>query len=425
MTVASQHVPGTRIDVKSAEPPVTVEVGEKIARRYEVRRKIGTGGWGIVVEAVDTLLGRRVALKILRDRTDATRRRFLREARIAAAVSHPNVLTLHDVGRTDAGDPFLVTELVEGQDLAEQLRFGPTSIHAVIEIARGVLCALEALHERGIVHRDVKPENVLIDASGTVKLVDFGVSTADPRSKSKVARLTDTGVVLGTPLYMSPEQVSGVNIDTRSDLYSLGAMMYELLSGQPPHDAATPAAIFASILRDPIEPVRFFRPDCPPELEAIVQRALSFEPEDRFQTAGEMAAALAALAEETTRSTLESPPPVQLSRPPAGSSFRGSTPRSSTPGSATPRASAPDVGSTCMVRPLAIEEEPRGRKKRRSTRGLKWSLAAMTLCGGLFAGAYDFDHGRFRIDAADSARVLAYFGLNAPADATSTVRVPR
>jgi serine/threonine-protein kinase len=372
MTALSPHCPSLH---NAAARTRARHSPERIAGRYEVVRSIGSGSWGHVVEAIDSVLGRRVALKILRDRSADTRRRFLREARIVAAVSHPNVLTLHDVGRTESGDPFLVTELVDGEDLAEKLRFRRLSVEQTVEIARGVLRALEALNERGIVHRDVKPENVLIDSSGTVKLVDFGVSHSASLSKG---RNTQQGVVLGTPLYMSPEQVSAADVDIRSDIYSLGAMMYEMMSRKTPHDAPTPVVIFASILNDPIAPLSKHCPDIPPELEAIIHRALEFSPEDRFQTPREMDEALAAFSASRRTPSVETPAPLNAS-------------------------------STCMVRPLSIREEPRARRPR--SRGLKWSLAAMAILGGIFAGTFDFEQGRFRIDEQDSVRLLAYFGI--------------
>jgi serine/threonine-protein kinase len=379
MTALSQHIPSLRYAPTVAAPaqPRASNETERIAGRYEVQRSIGSGSWGHVVEARDVVLGRRVALKILRERSPETRRRFLREARIVAAVSHPNVLTLHDVGETSSGDPFLVTELVDGEDLAEKLRFRRMSVGETVEIARGVLRALEALNERGIVHRDVKPENVLIDSSGTVKLVDFGVSHCASLSKG---RNTQQGVVLGTPLYMSPEQVSAADIDIRSDIYSLGAMMYEMLSRKTPHDAPTPVVIFASILNDPIAPLRTHCPEIPPELEAIIHRALAFSPEDRFQTPREMEEALAAFAASRRTPSVETTPVPAL-----------------------------HAGSTCIVRPLSMREEPPARKPRRA---LKASLAALAILGGIFAGTFDFEHNRFRLDEHDSARILAYFGID-------------
>jgi serine/threonine protein kinase len=270
--------------------------GDRIRNRYRVVRRIGSGGWGTVLEAYDPLLQRGVAIKVLRDAAPDARERFLREARISAAASDASVAAIHDVGCLETGEPFFVAELIDGVDLGARIKSGPISVGETIAVARAVLRALASLHAKGIFHRDLKPENIVLTASGGVKLVDFGVSKMCDRTAARDPRLTETGEVLGTPLYMSPEQVAGDGVDHRSDLYSLAATMYEMLSRRPPHDAKTPGALFAAILRDPVPPLRSRRADCPKALADVIHRALSTAPSARYQSAEEMERALSECA---------------------------------------------------------------------------------------------------------------------------------
>jgi serine/threonine-protein kinase len=267
--------------------------------RYVPHRMLGEGGWATVWEAYDRDLERSVALKFLRDNTDDNVARFRREARIAAAVRHRNLIEIYDVGETETERPFLVTELLRGQDLDRRLCRGPLPPEEVVWIGKQILDALEVLSRAGIVHRDVKPHNIFLhrdeDGKEVAKLMDFGIAIVRDcfaATATLKQRVTTTGALLGTPHYMSPEQLQGDDLDVRSDIYSLGVALYEAACGRTPHDGDTPASLIASILRDPAPPLRRFRPDAPLDLETVLERALARDPDDRYRTTGEMIEAL-------------------------------------------------------------------------------------------------------------------------------------
>jgi eukaryotic-like serine/threonine-protein kinase len=261
-----------------------------LAGRYELAEELGRGGMGRVVVAHDRALGRDVAIKLLESTDDPTaRERFLREARSAARLHHPNVVAVYDTGEED-GRPYLVTELVRGRSLAELLRRdGPMAVDEAIGVTLGVLEGLAAAHRAGMVHRDVKPANVLLPDDGGVKLSDFGIAKALDDAASE---LTAAGSVMGTPTYLAPELLSGSPPSPASDLYSVGCLMYAQLTGSPPFATGEPLTIAYAHRNEPVPPIEQARSDLPPDLVAVLTRALEKDPADRFNDATTMRTAL-------------------------------------------------------------------------------------------------------------------------------------
>lgn len=289
--------------------PAHLPAGYRLGGKYEIKRLLGEGANGSVYEGEHTEIGHRVAIKIvhkdLAEREDIVAR-FRREARICATIRNRHVGQVYDVGELPGGAPFMVMELHEGASLAHALREGPLPIATAVEIGRQLLLGLQAAHDIGVVHRDVKPDNVMLvhEAGGRmlVKLVDFGIGktmVADLRSRA----VTLEGMVVGSPDYMPPEQLKGEAVDHRADLYATGVVLYEMITGQVPFDAASLTELFVAILRDPLVPPRTLRPDCPVELEGIILRAMSRAAADRFGSAAEMELALEALQREQTLAT--------------------------------------------------------------------------------------------------------------------------
>lgn len=263
-----------------------------IDARYELGRRIGAGGWADVVEAYDRKLDRRVAVKLLRDGVadPRARERFLREARAAGGFVHPNVVMLFDTG-VHEDQPFLVMELVEGQTLREVLDERTSlAVPEAVGVADSVLAALGAAHDRGLVHRDVKPGNVLVSRDGRVKLADFGIAKA---MHDATEALTATGQVLGTPAYLSPEQAAGADATPASDVYATGVLLYEMLAGDPPFTGEHPMAVALAHQQTEPSPLVERRADVPAPIAAVVHRALEKDPGRRFADAREMRAALA------------------------------------------------------------------------------------------------------------------------------------
>lgn len=281
---------------RPAPEPDPVRVGH-----YRIVERIGRGGMGVVYRSEDERLRRLVALKVLpRSIGDdaVRRRRFFLEARAAAAINHPNVATIYDVGEAE-GRLYIAMELVQGTTLRARFAGGPLLVPEAMSIVRGIALGLAKAHEIGIVHRDVKPENVMLTRNGDVKILDFGLAKVrsegqaeDGLDQSTGSLLTLEGAVLGTPGYMSPEQARGGPVDARSDVFSLGVMVYELVTGTRPFDAATTVEAAAALLRDKPPPIRDRNPGLPVEIAAVVERCLAKEARDRYASAGEALAAL-------------------------------------------------------------------------------------------------------------------------------------
>jgi hypothetical protein len=276
-------------------------IGETLGQ-FRIVARLGQGGMGVVYRATDEKLRRDVAIKVLPESVtgDADRRRrFLREARTAAAISHPNIATVFDIGE-EGGRVYLAMELIEGATLRTRLGRGGIGVGEATRIARQIAAGLARAHDKGIVHRDLKPENVMLTPDGGVKILDFGLAKLhEPDSSESALERQETqtldGRVMGTPGYMSPEQARGGVVDARSDLFSLGIVLYEMLTGRRPFGGASSAEVLAAIMRDTPEPLAKAAPGAPRELAAIVERCLAKSPEDRWSGAGELLEALEAL----------------------------------------------------------------------------------------------------------------------------------
>jgi serine/threonine-protein kinase len=262
-------------------------------RRYVIKRKLGSGGMADVYLAEDQELGRRVALKLLNDRhaaDDQFVERFRREAQSAAGLNHPNIVSIFDRGRAE-GTYYIAMEYLDGRTLKELLvRNGPTPIPIAIDYARQILGALSFAHRNGIIHRDIKPHNIVVGGDGRLKVTDFGIA------RSGASQMTEAGSIVGTAQYLSPEQARGAPVDPRSDLYSLGIVLYEMLTGNVPFTGDTPVEIAMKHLSQIPEPPSKLRPEVPHDLDAVVMRALAKEPDQRYGSTEEMDADLARVA---------------------------------------------------------------------------------------------------------------------------------
>ncbi len=288
-------------------------IGTLFDGRYHVVRKLGAGGMANVYLAEDQELGRRVAIKILNDRHAGDEQfveRFRREAKNAAALSHPNIVSIYDRGEAE-GTYYIAMEFLDGRSLKELIvSRGPAPIAVSVEYARQILQALRFAHRHGIVHRDIKPHNALVDAEGRVKVTDFGIARAG------TSQMTEAGSIVGTAQYLSPEQARGAAVDQRSDVYSLGVVLYELLTGAVPFNGDTPVEIAMKHLSTIPEPPSTKREDIPRDLDLIVMRALAKEPDDRYQTAEEMDADLERFARGAAVSPVTEESATQIMRLP-------------------------------------------------------------------------------------------------------------
>ncbi len=264
---------------------------------YEIQAQIGAGGMGEVYRATDTRLDRTVAVKILPSHLSENpeaKMRFDREARAISSLNHPNICTLHDVGHQDGID-FLVMEFLEGETLADRLRKSPLSTELVLKYGIEICEGLERAHRSGVVHRDLKPSNVMLTKTGA-KLMDFGLAKAAPTvapassltmtisQPSADNPLTAQGTIIGTFQYMSPEQTEGKEADARSDIFALGAMLYEMATGKRAFIGKSQASIVAAILATDPPPISTLQPMSPPALDQVIKSCLAKDPEDRFQT---------------------------------------------------------------------------------------------------------------------------------------------
>src|ERR1700678_3760131 len=280
---------------------------------YRILDELGSGGMGVVYKAEDLTLGRMVALKFLPQKLaddPQAFERFRREARATSALNHPNMCTIHEVGEFGS-QPFIAMEYLEGETLRQRLLAGPMGIDELLELAIQITDALDAAHHGSIIHRDIKPANIFITSLGRLKILDFGLakSTAPaqeaqppgdsanlgvvhlqdkPTLAMDAQRLTSPGIALGTAEYMSPEQACGRRIDARSDLFSLGAVLYEMATGRVPFQGDSSAQVFAALLHENPEPITSLNPAAPPALEGIISKALEKERDLRAQSAAEL-----------------------------------------------------------------------------------------------------------------------------------------
>jgi len=276
-----------------------------LEHRYRIVRLLGQGGMGEVYLAQDTKLDRKVALKVLPIRLTENKERLMRfeqEARAVSSLNHPHILTIHEFGESEDGTHFIVTEYVEGETLNEHGSGQEPGLTEVLDIAMQVASGLSAAHEAGIAHRDIKPENIMVRKDGYIKVLDFGLAklteqktASDTDSEAPTKALVDTspGSVMGTAAYMSPEQARGVKVDTRTDIWSLGFVLYEMLTGQKPFKGETSTDTIVSVVNKEPPPITAYKDDLPPELEWIVSKTLSKELDGRYQTAKELRADLA------------------------------------------------------------------------------------------------------------------------------------
>jgi len=277
----------------------TLQPGARLGH-YEVKSQLGAGGMGEVYLAQDTKLDRKVALKILPAEVAAhpdRMKRFVQEAKAASALNHPNIITIHEIDETDSRH-FIVTEFIDGETLREHMGIAPMKLGDVLDVAAQIASALAAAHAAGIVHRDIKPENVKLRRDGIVKVLDFGLAKlaepegTGPEDQTRAMVKTSTGVVMGTVTYMSPEQARGLAVDARTDIWSLGVVLYEMVAQHAPFEGPTTSDILVSILEREPRPLTKVGQDVSETLEFIVAKALTKDREDRYQTAREMLADL-------------------------------------------------------------------------------------------------------------------------------------
>ena len=281
---------------------------EQLRGPYRILSHLGSGGMGEVYLAQDARLGRNVALKLLPDyfTTDEQRvKRFKQEAQAASALNHPNIITIHEIGEVD-GRPFIATEFVEGETLRQRIASRKFRLNETLEVAAQAASALAAAHQAGIVHRDIKPENIMLRPDGLVKVLDFGLAKltglrqiATETQAPTIAKFdTEPGTIIGTANYMSPEQARGHLVDARTDIFSLGAVIYEMVAGRAPFEAETSTDVIVSILEKEPPPLRRYEPEAPQELQRIVSKALAKDREERYQTIKDLLIDLRKLREE-------------------------------------------------------------------------------------------------------------------------------
>ncbi len=327
-------------------------VGERVAGRYELEELVGTGGMSSVYRAHDSMLDRKVALKVLHPQFTGDEEyleRFRREARSVAQLSHPNIVTVIDRGE-EGGSQFIVFEYVAGDNLKELVgRSGALPVVTAVSLAHQIARALAFAHEHGLVHRDVKPQNVLLSGDGRAKVTDFGIA----RSLDVKHGMTQTGTVLGTSDYIAPEQAQGQTISAQTDVYSLGVVLWELLTGQVPFPGENFVAVAMRHINEPPPHVRDRRPDVPPRLEAALQRAMAKNPGDRFPSMDAFCAELAACLQELEHGQ-------------------------------------PDEGATAIVPPRPCR--PRPQRRRSGAPWLPIALAALLAAAAVAAAAIAWRH---------------------------------
>ena len=274
-------------------------IGQTISH-YKITHKLGEGGMGVVYTAEDTKLERPVALKFLPPHllgNEDVRKRFEREAKAAAALHHPNICPVYEIDEVE-GKAFIAMAFIEGESLDKHISKGPLKLEQALDIAQQIVKGLEAAHEKGIFHRDIKPENVIVDSKGHVTIMDFGLAQL-----TEASRLTKTDETLGTVAYMSPEQTEGSGTDHHTDIWSLGVVLYEMVSGQQPFKGDYDKAVMYSILHEQPEPITALRTGVPMELERVTNKCLAKNPEERYQTAADLIVDLQGVANDSAAGT--------------------------------------------------------------------------------------------------------------------------
>ncbi len=271
-------------------------IGQTISH-YRITEQLGAGGMGVVFKAQDSRLERAVALKFLPEKLaqqPQALERFRREARAASALNHPGICTIYDIGEQD-GQAFIAMEFIDGETLRSHIHGKPLAVEEVLELGIQIAEALEAAHAEGIIHRDIKPANIFVTKRGRAKVLDFGLAKLVPKgiasgdgdsSDASASANSIVGIISGTPSYMSPEQVRGDDLDPRTDIFSLGLVLYEMATGRQAFGGGTGGAIIEAVLTRPPAAVRSINPDIPPRLEAIIDKALQKDREQRYQTRG-------------------------------------------------------------------------------------------------------------------------------------------
>jgi serine/threonine protein kinase/Tol biopolymer transport system component len=392
---------------------MSLEAGTRIGR-YEIRSLIGVGGMGEVYRALDTELNRPVALKFLH--TDVAMdqdrmSRFIQEARAASALNHPNILTVFDIGQTDAGARFFATEFVQGTTLREHINAHRMKLGEALDFASQIAGALAAAHAEGIVHRDIKPENVMVRADGYLKVLDFGLakvtgrqagaSAVDTEAATRALVNTNPGAIMGTVAYMSPEQARGEQVDARTDIWSLGCVLYEMLTGHVPFEGKSASHVIVNILDAEPPPLAQYVPETSEALQEVVADALAKDRDVRFQTAKQMLAKLQRL-----RQRLDAGMSLDHSTVPGFSSIIGGTGSGSLgatfTGQAAGQTTAPAPPGRTMADGLPAQDTlanpgassvgGQGDRRRKSVVFLMISLAVIALAGLVF-GVYRFAGG--------------------------------
>ena len=360
--------------------------------RYRIVRKLGAGGMANVYLAEDEVLGRRVAIKILNDRhagDDQFVERFRREAKNAAGLSHPNIVSIYDRGEAE-GTYYIAMEYLDGRSLKELIvARGPAPIHLAIDYARQILAAIRFAHRHGIVHRDIKPHNVLVDGEGRLKVTDFGIARAG------TSQMTEAGSIIGTAQYLSPEQAKGAPVDETSDLYSVGVVLYELLTGVVPFSGDTPVEIAMKHLSRVPEPPSSRRAEVPRDLDLIVMRALAKDPSERYHSAEEMDADLKRVAkgvaispatEEAATAIISRPPPAPTAVTEARTGVREVPPFAPPPA-------------------YYDYEEPRRRAF------WPWLIALVFVLGAIVGGYFLYDQIQQQLSGSKTVAVESYVGI--------------
>ncbi|HYW69205.1 MAG TPA: serine/threonine-protein kinase, partial [bacterium] len=284
-----------------------------IISHYRILEKLGEGGMGVVYKAEDTRLKRTVALKLLpRGLTldPHAKERFAREAQAASALDHPNICTIHEIDETKDGQMFMCVACYSGETVQEKIARGPLAVTEAVDIAAQVVEGLREAHAKGIVHRDIKPANIIVTPEGRVKIMDFGLAKLAGQ-----AALTAVGTTVGTAAYMSPEQARGESVDARTDIWSVGVVLYEMLTGRRPFGGERPHTVIHSIINDVPEPVSTLRRDVPEELASVVTKAMASLPDSRYCDADTMLRDLRRLQGGSGSSAVTIELPVRRAQP--------------------------------------------------------------------------------------------------------------